>query len=106
MKSVVSVSLGPASLDWNLKTKFLGHSFDIARIGTDNDLNMAERLAGEWQGRADAIGLGMVHDHYWVGTNYFQQKDTSRLEQIAGDTPVTTGARLREIVQDRLNPQN
>ena len=48
----------------------------------------------------DALGLGMVPDHCWVGTNYFHQRDTEKLVKMAGDTPVTTGARLRGIVQE------
>ncbi|MFZ1866794.1 MAG: hypothetical protein WAU39_21410 [Polyangiales bacterium] len=42
----------------------------------------------------------MVHDHYSVGTRYFHQRDTARLEKLAGDTLVSTGVRLREIVQE------
>ena len=100
MKTIASISLGPGSLDCNFRTKFLGQQFKIVRIGTDNDPKAAAKLIGDWRDSVDALGLGMVHDHYWVGTNYFHQRDTSRLEKLAGDTPVTTGARLREIVQE------
>jgi predicted amino acid dehydrogenase len=100
MKTIASISLGPGSLDCNFRTKFLGQQFKIARIGTDNDWKAAAKLIADWRDRVDALGLGMVHDHYWVGTNYFHQRDTSRLEKLAGDIPVTTGARLREIVQE------
>jgi len=100
MKRIASISLGPSSLDVKFKTRFLGHNFDVVRIGTDNDLEAAEDLVCQWRDKVDAIGLGMVHDHYWVGTNHFRQQDTARLEQAAGDTLVSTGARLREIVQE------
>ena len=100
MKSVVSISLGPGSLDTDFRARFLGHDVKVVRVGTDNDFTAAENLVREWRDRVDAIGLGMVHDHYWVGTNHFHQKDTARLEKLAGDTLVTTGARLREIVQE------
>ena len=100
MKKVVSISLGPGSLDCDFRTRFLGQNFHVVRVGTDNDFTAAGNLVTEWRERVDAIGLGMVRDHYWVGTNQFHQKDTARLEQLAGDTLVTTGARLREIVQE------
>ncbi len=100
MKTIASISLGHGSLDCNFRTRFLGQQFKIVRIGTDNDLKATEKLIHDWRGRVDALGLGMVHDHYWVGTNYFHQRDTGRLEKMAGDTPITTGARLREIVQE------
>jgi hypothetical protein len=100
MKNVVSISLGPGSLDCDFRTRFLGQNFRVVRVGTDNDFTAAGNLVTEWRERVDAIGLGMVRDHYWVGTKQFHQKDTARLEQLAEDTLVTTGARLREIVQE------
>jgi len=100
MKKITSISLGPFSLDCNFSAKFLGHDFEVERIGTDNDFKAAEKLVIEWRDKVDAIGLGLVHDHYSVGTRYFHQRDTARLEKLAGDTLVTTGARLREIVQE------
>jgi len=100
MKKIASISLGPFSLDCNFRAKFLGHDFEVVRIGTDNDFKAAEKLVIEWRDKVDAIGLGLVHDHYSVGTRYFHQRDTARLEKLAGDTLVSTGARLREIVQE------
>ena len=100
MKSIVSISLGPSDLDLKFRTKFLGQQFQVERIGTENDLKAAERLVTHWRDKVDALGLGMVKDHYWVGTNHFHQRDTARLEKLAGGTLVSTGARLREIVQE------
>ena len=100
MKRIASISLGPSGLDAKFRTRFLGHQFEVQRIGTDNDLKAAQDLVRQWRDKVDAIGLGMVHDHYWVGTNYFRQQDTATLEEAAGDTLVSTGARLREIVQE------
>ncbi len=100
MKKIASISLGPFSLDCNFRAKFLGHDFEVVRIGTDNDFKAAEKLVIEWRDKVDAIGLGLVHDHYSVGTRYFHQRDTARLEKLAGDTLVSTGVRLREIVQE------
>ena len=64
------------------------------------DKRTAAQLIQESVDKADVIGLGMVPDHYWVGTNYFSQAVTRKLEKKAGSVPVTTGARLREIVQE------
>lgn len=100
MKSIVSISLGPSDLDLKFRTKFLGQQFQVERIGTENDLKAAERLVTHWRDKVDALGLGMVKDHYWVGTNHFHQRDTARLEKLAGGTLISTGARLREIVQE------
>jgi predicted amino acid dehydrogenase len=100
VKKIVSVSLGPDSLDCKFRTEFLGQKFSVERIGTNGNARKAAGLIPEVKERADVIGLGNVRDHYFVGTNYFQQKSTRKLEKLAGDMPVTTGARLREIVQE------
>ena len=100
MKKVVSVSLGDSSLDSRFRPRFLGETFQISRIGTDGDAKLALQLIGEARDKADAIGLGRVREHYTVGTDRFIRPETRRLEKAAGTTPVTTGAKLREIVQE------
>jgi predicted amino acid dehydrogenase len=100
MKKVVSVSLGSRERDYSFRTQFLGERFEVTRVGTDGDARKARQLIGEFSGKADALGLGMVRDHYTVGTNRYTEGETRKLEQEARDTPVTTGRRLREIVQE------
>ena len=100
MKKIVSISLGPDSLDCKFRADFLGQRFQVSRRGTNKDKRTAAQLIQESADKADVIGLGMVPDHYWVGTNYFSQGVTRKLEKKAGAVPVTTGARLREIVQE------
>ena len=100
MKKVVSVSLGDSGLDARFRTRFLGETFQVSRIGTDGDSNRARQLIRESCGEVDALGLGRVREHYTVGTDHFVRPETRKLEKAAGDTPVTTGARLREIVQE------
>lgn len=100
MKTVVSISLGPENLDYDINTELLGQKFRVIRMGTDNNLKKAEALLKEWETQADVIGIGMVRDHYAVGARRVIQKDTLRLEQCVTQVPVTTGATLRGVLQD------
>ncbi|MDX5298226.1 MAG: dehydrogenase, partial [Gammaproteobacteria bacterium] len=100
MKTVVSISLGTPDLDYDFQTEFLGQSFRIVRIGTNKDMAKAEALIREWAPKADAIGLGMVRDHYNVGSHRFIQESTQHLETLVDSVPITTGARLRGILHD------
>jgi predicted amino acid dehydrogenase len=100
MKHIVSISLGSSSLDYSFKTRFLGENFTVERQGTDHDAKQAAQLIKEKRADADAIGLGMVREHYTVGTDHFVRPETRKLEKLSSDTPITTGARLREIVQE------
>ena len=84
MKNVVSISLGQEEFDCDFRTNFLGRRFHVTRRGTNRDRRAAAQLVREAADQADVIGLGMVADHYSVGTNYFRQPDTHKLEQQAG----------------------
>ncbi len=100
MKTVVSISLGPESLNFDFKTKFLGKQFRVIRIGTNKDLAKAKALLKEWENKADAIGLGMVREHQRVGSYQFAQAATTDLLETVTRIPITTGSNLREILHD------
>ncbi|MGE5360102.1 MAG: hypothetical protein ACM3NQ_13885 [Bacteroidales bacterium] len=100
MKRIVSVSLGPASADYEVTTAFLGHQFHIRRVGTDGDVAAAAALLERCQHEADACGLGMVRDHAFVGTRRVTNRTTARLERLVTRVPVTTGARLRTFFDE------
>lgn len=100
MKTVVSISLGPENLDFDFKTTFLGQPFRVIRIGTNKDIDKAKALLKEWDGKADAIGLGMVREHQRIGAYQFSQASTNDLLSCVQNVPVTTGANLREILHD------
>lgn len=100
MKTVVSISLESPEYDYEFNTEFLGHEFRIKRIGVDRDTKKAEQLIKEWQPSADAIALEGLRDHHRVGTYELQQKLISHLESLSNTTPITSGTRLREILQE------
>jgi predicted amino acid dehydrogenase len=100
MKKIISISLGASEQDSQFTARFLGEQFRVTRIGTDGDAKAAAALVKDWRIKADAIGLGQVREHYTVGTDHFVRPETRALEKRAGSTPITSGARLREIVQE------
>jgi predicted amino acid dehydrogenase len=100
MKRIVSVSLGPASANYEFTTTFLGRSFHVRRVGADWDLARAEALLERYEREADAIGLGMVRDHACVGARRFTDRQTTRLERAVQRVPVTTGGTLRALFDE------
>jgi hypothetical protein len=46
MKKVVSISLGTAEADYSFRTRFLGESFQLTRLGTDGNAGRAQANAG------------------------------------------------------------
>ena len=98
-KKVVTVTLGSSERDFTLETDFLGHHFQVRRLGADDDVNKAWELMRRAQSKADAIGLGEVADHYHVGQDTVTNRETQRLTKVVTRVPVTTGAKLRRLLQ-------
>jgi predicted amino acid dehydrogenase len=97
MKTVVGISLGAASQDFEFTTTFLGSRLSVRRIGTDGSTAKAERLLKHWEKQADVIGIGLPRDSYTVGSHRFVDKDAAHMKSLVTRVPVTTGARLGEI---------
>ena len=99
MKHVVSISLGTSSQDFEFTTEFLGEKLHVRRIGTNGNTAEAVKLIKQWDKKAAAIGIGVLKDHYKVGSRRFIEKDSARLKAVATRVPVTTGGRLSDIFQ-------
>ena len=97
MKTVVGISLGAASQDFEFTTTFLGTRLSVRRLGTDGSMARAERLLKQWERQADVIGIGLPRDSYTVGSYRFVDKDAAHMKSLVTRVPVTTGARLGEI---------
>ncbi len=100
MKTVVSISLGTGEQDFEFDTRFLGEHLNVRRIGTGGSTAKAEKLLRHWEGRAAAIGLGVVRDSYTVGARRYIEKESVQLKEIVTRIPVTTGGRLFDILQE------
>ena len=102
MKQVVSISLGPKTADYELETEFLGHDFSIRRIGTDGDLNRVMELLLQWDGKADAIGLGSMRFPNAIGPKYVLERRAEKIRLLSDrvNTPVTMGSALRNVVHE------
>jgi predicted amino acid dehydrogenase len=102
MKTVIGVSLGPASRDFRLRTRLLGQVLAVRRLGTDGSTARALALLREWDGRADAIGLGLVKDSARVGrgTRDLHERGRlgARLRAAVMQSPLSTGARLADLM--------
>jgi predicted amino acid dehydrogenase len=101
MKKVVNVTLGSSENDYQFETKFLGHDFSIQRVGANKDEGKVWELLRLMQTKADVIGLGMLRDHYDVGSHRFVEHGTKDLMKVVTRVPVTSGAKLGYKLQAR-----
>lgn len=98
MKNVISISLGAGNQNFSFDATFLGERLTVRRLGTDGSLATAEKLVRKWDGKADAIGLGVTKEGNgggWLRGRHSQ--DAARLAARARTSPVTSGERLGEI---------
>ncbi len=101
MKKVVSVTMGSSKKDFSFETDFLGQHFKVQRMGADKDPKKAWEMLRRQQASADALGLSEVADHCHVGTTTIVNRDTQKLLKVVTRVPVTTGAKLRRLLQVR-----
>ena len=60
---------------------FSGQKFNIKRIGTDGDTDVAADLLSQWDTEADAIGLGGLNFNYSIQFQPFHgEADRKRLK--------------------------
>ncbi len=79
--------MGAGEEDFELDARFMGQRFKVLRVGANGSRARAARLVASWQDRAAAIGIGLT-------------KDDAPLEGGTPTVAVTTGDRLRDILQE------
>jgi predicted amino acid dehydrogenase len=100
MKQVVSISLGSASQDFDIKVRLLGQNIRVRRIGCDGSAKKAVTQLKTWESRCDAIALGVLRDQYKTGSQRYIEQDSQALKSVVSRIPVTTGAQTQDVLQE------
>jgi len=99
MKHVISVSLGSSQRNRSIQMDFAGEPFHLERIGTDGNVQLAEDLIAERDGRVDAIGLGGVDRYLYAGGRRYELRDAARMASAAMHTPVVDGSGIKRFLE-------
>ena len=99
MKQIVSISLGSNEDDYEFVAEFMNQEFNIKRVGTDGDVDMAADLLEQWDSEADAISLGGLNFNYAIGSSRAIEKQAQKVEALKTriTSPVTIGEKLRRV---------
>ncbi len=100
MKNIVSVSLGDTHNNFDFKTQFMGQPMRVRRLGTNGSTSKAVALLRRWEAHVDVLGLGVARESYSVGGKRYVEPDSIALKSAVTRVPVTTGARLQDILQE------
>ncbi len=96
---VVSISLGSSKRDHRAEVTLLGRKVVVERIGVDGDYVRAFGLISEWDGKADAIGLGGTDLYLVARKRRYIVEQSRRLAESAKTTPVVDGSGLKNTLE-------
>jgi len=95
MKRIVSVSLGSSTRDHQVDLEILGQHIRIERIGTDGDIQRANALMRELDGKVEALGVGGTDLYLRAGNRKYLIRDAARMVEGVHRTPIVDGSGLK-----------
>lgn len=98
-KEIVSISLGPASRDFEFTTRVFGEEVHVRRFGVDGDVHRARNLVSQFDGQVDAIGLGAMSVTFRVGRRTFVHQEIQQVADAAWTTPVADGLHVKSTLE-------
>lgn len=101
-KHIISISLGSSVRDAKAVVKLGDVEALVERRGTDGDFAKARQLMEQYDGRADAIGLGGTDLYVYAGKQRYTFRESARLIANVRQTPVLDGSGLKNSLERRL----
>ncbi|MCD8199161.1 MAG: quinate 5-dehydrogenase [Phascolarctobacterium sp.] len=101
-KRVIGISLGSSVRDAKAVLRLGGIEIFLERRGTDGSLSKTRKLLEQWDGKADAIGLGGTDLYVYAGGRRYTFWQTARLAANVKHTPVLDGSGLKNTLERRL----
>lgn len=98
-KEIVSISLGPSSRDYEFTTRMFDQEVHVRRFGADGDARRARELVAQYDGQADAIGLGGMNIYFKVGSRTYVHRQIQWVASAAKSTPVVDGVHLKNTLE-------
>ncbi len=104
MKVAVSVSLGSNARDHEASIRILGETVVIRREGTNGDIKLAQKKMREYDGKADALGVGGTDLYLRVADRYYKLHGSWKMIKHVKHTPVVDGNGLKTTLESQLAP--
>jgi hypothetical protein len=101
MKLIVGVSLGSSVRDHAVTVNLGGEEFRVERFGTNGDMQRIMALVEEYDGKADAFGLGGIDLYISTVDRRYEFRDARKIVQVAKKTPIVDGSGLKHILERR-----
>jgi hypothetical protein len=102
MKRAVSISLGSSARDKRVVVSLGDEQITVERIGTDGDVQKAQRLFAELDGKVDALGVGGVDLYLRLHGREYPLRAALKLVKGVHRTPVVDGRGLKHTLERRV----
>jgi len=99
MKHVVSISLGSSTRDHRVRKELLGEEYLIERMGVNGNYDKFIELLREYDGKADAIGIGGISLYLPVKDRTYVIKNAIPFMKAVSKTHFGDGTALRDTLE-------
>ncbi|MCX5970323.1 MAG: quinate 5-dehydrogenase [Coprothermobacterota bacterium] len=99
MKKITSISLGSSVRDHRAEITLEGETYQLERIGTNGDMEVARRKFEELDGQVDVLSMGGTDLFFYLGNRRYPVRDAHRMVRNVKKTPVADGSKLKVVLE-------
>ncbi len=95
MKEVITISMGPASANYDKSINMFGEQFRVKRLGVNFNFNLALELVKKYRNQCDIFAFGGFPTDIKVNGKIHTHHQVLELRKAAGDTPIADGSKVK-----------
>ncbi|MBE3088152.1 MAG: quinate 5-dehydrogenase [Chloroflexi bacterium] len=99
VKKITSISLGSSVRDHRAEITLEGETYQLERIGTNGDMEVARRKFEELDGKVDVLSMGGTDLFFYLGNRRYPVRDAHRMVRNVKKTPVADGSKLKVVLE-------
>jgi predicted amino acid dehydrogenase len=95
MKEVITISMGPASENFDQKITMFGGEFRVKRLGVDFNFKLALELVKKYRTQCDIFAFSGFPTEIKINGKTHIHQQVQELRRAASDTPIADGSRVK-----------
>lgn len=95
MKEVITISMGPASENYDKTISMFGSQFRVKRLGVNFNLRLARELVTKYRNQCDIFAFGGFPTDIKLNGKVHVHQQVLELRKAAGDTPIADGSKVK-----------
>ncbi len=95
MKEVITISMGPASANYDKSINMFGEQFRVKRLGVNFNFKLALELVKKYRNQCDIFAFGGFSTDIKLNGKIHVHHQVLELRRAAGDTPIADGSKVK-----------